>query len=139
MFLTAATRRCTTRISVSSLGIMLSHPLPVIALVGHYPANKLIGPRLLSKRLLRTFNQCPALEAPNHKHQITNDVQILNSNNQNGVYFFLVLNFEHLDFEFVCDLEFVIWNSQCEALVLSGISPAFAGLSPSSRQIPRCY
>ncbi len=30
---------------------MLSHPLPVIALVGYYPANKLIGHRPLSKRL----------------------------------------------------------------------------------------
>ena len=47
MFLTAATRRCMTRLSVSSLGIVLSHPLPVIALVGRYPANKLIGPRPL--------------------------------------------------------------------------------------------
>jgi hypothetical protein len=26
---------------------MLSHPLPIIALVGHYPANKLIGHRLI--------------------------------------------------------------------------------------------
>ncbi len=32
---------------------MLSHPLPVIALVGFYPANKLIGHRLLSQRVLR--------------------------------------------------------------------------------------
>ena len=51
MFLTAAIRRCTVRVSVPSLGIMLSHPLPVIALVGRYPANKLIGPRPLRKRL----------------------------------------------------------------------------------------
>ena len=26
---------------------MLSHPLPIIALVGHYPTNKLIGRRLI--------------------------------------------------------------------------------------------
>lgn len=32
---------------------MLSHPLPVIALVGLYPANKLIGHRSLSQRVLR--------------------------------------------------------------------------------------
>ncbi len=29
---------------------MLSHPLPIIALVGHYPANKLIGRRLIPRR-----------------------------------------------------------------------------------------
>src|SRR3989338_10758472 len=51
MFLTAATRRCMTRISVSSLRNALSRPLPVIALVGRYPSNKLIGPRFLLKRL----------------------------------------------------------------------------------------
>ena len=39
MFLTAATRRCRTRISVSTLGITLSRPLPVIALVGRYLTN----------------------------------------------------------------------------------------------------
>src|SRR3989338_7670218 len=55
MFLTAAIRRCTNRVAVSSLGVALSRPLPVIALVGRYPANKLIGPRLLSKRLFRAF------------------------------------------------------------------------------------
>ena len=51
MFLTAAIRRCMTRLSVSSLRVALSRPLPVIALVGRYPANKLIGPRLLFRRL----------------------------------------------------------------------------------------
>src|SRR3990167_9098665 len=51
IFSSAATRRCTNRISVSSLRVVLSHPLPVIALVGHYPANKLMGHRLLLKRL----------------------------------------------------------------------------------------
>ena len=47
IFSTAATRRCKDRISVPSLGAVLSPPLPVIALVGFYPANKLIGPRPL--------------------------------------------------------------------------------------------
>ena len=51
MFLTAATRRCTSRVSVSSLGIKLSLPLPVIALVSRYLTNKLIGPRPLPKRI----------------------------------------------------------------------------------------
>ena len=57
MFLTAATRRCRTRISVSTLGITLSRPLPVIALVGRYLTNKLIGRRFLPYRpaLLRGF------------------------------------------------------------------------------------
>ena len=49
-FSTAATRRCLGSVSVPMLGIMLSHPLPVIALVGLYPANKLIGHRPLLKR-----------------------------------------------------------------------------------------
>jgi len=49
IFSTAATRRCMNRIAVSSLGAVLSHPLPVIVLVGFYPANKLIGPRPLPK------------------------------------------------------------------------------------------
>ena len=33
------------------LGIELSLPLPVVALVSHYLTNKLIGPRPLSKRI----------------------------------------------------------------------------------------
>src|SRR3989344_4961211 len=51
IFSTAATRRCTSRVSVSSSGISLSAPLPVIALVSHYLTNKLIGPRPISKRI----------------------------------------------------------------------------------------
>ena len=39
MFLTAATRRCADRLAVPPLGVALSRPLPVIALVGRYPAN----------------------------------------------------------------------------------------------------
>ena len=49
-FLTAATRRCMGRIAVPLLAVMLSHRLPVIALVSHYLTNKLIGRRLLLKR-----------------------------------------------------------------------------------------
>ena len=49
-FSTAATRRCLGRVSVPVLGSMLSHPLPVIALVSHYLTNKLIGRRHLSYR-----------------------------------------------------------------------------------------
>ena len=39
IFSTAATRRCTNRVSVSSLEIGLSPLLPVIALVSHYLTN----------------------------------------------------------------------------------------------------
>ena len=39
IFSTAATRRCTSRVSVSSLGNTLSRPLPVIALVSRYLTN----------------------------------------------------------------------------------------------------
>ena len=39
IFLTAASRRSRVRVSVPVWGAMLSHPLPIIALVGRYPAN----------------------------------------------------------------------------------------------------
>ena len=38
-FSTAATRRCMDRVSVPSVGVSLSAPLDVIALVGRYPTN----------------------------------------------------------------------------------------------------
>ncbi len=39
IFLTAASRRSLTRVPVSVWGVALSRPLPVFALVGHYPTN----------------------------------------------------------------------------------------------------
>ena len=54
-FPVAATRRCMARVSVPLWLDMLSHQLPVIALVGFYPTNKLIGVRLLSKRAVKPF------------------------------------------------------------------------------------
>ena len=51
IFSTAATRRCTVRVSVPSSGNGLSPPLLVVALVGHYPTNKLIRPRPIPKRV----------------------------------------------------------------------------------------
>jgi hypothetical protein len=39
MFLTAAIRRCMDRVSVPSVGVTLSGPLDVVALVGRYPTN----------------------------------------------------------------------------------------------------
>ncbi len=42
-FSTAATRRCLGSVSVPVSRVMLSHPVPIVALVGRYPTNKLIG------------------------------------------------------------------------------------------------
>ena len=36
---TAATRRCLGSVSVPVSGVMLSHPIPIIALVGRYLTN----------------------------------------------------------------------------------------------------
>ena len=52
-FSTAATRRCIARVSVLSVGVSLSAPLDVIALVSHYLTNKLISRRPLKER--KTF------------------------------------------------------------------------------------
>ncbi len=51
IFLTAASRRSLARVSVPVWLIVLSDQLPIFALVGHYPTNKLIGRRPLPKRL----------------------------------------------------------------------------------------
>ena len=48
-FSTAATRRCLDRVSVPVWLVILSDQLPVIALVGRYPANKLIGRELIGR------------------------------------------------------------------------------------------
>ena len=42
-FLAAASRRSLGRISVPVWLIILSDQLPIVALVGHYPTNKLMG------------------------------------------------------------------------------------------------
>ena len=49
-FPTAASRRSLGRVSVPVWLTILSDQLPVVALVGHYPANKLIGRETLSNR-----------------------------------------------------------------------------------------
>src|SRR4051812_28282691 len=51
IFPTAASRRSLGRVSVPVWLIILSDQLPIGALVGHYPTNKLIGRRLLPRRL----------------------------------------------------------------------------------------
>ena len=43
IFVAAATRRCPDRVSVPMCRVTLSRPVPVDALVGRYPTNKLIG------------------------------------------------------------------------------------------------
>ena len=50
---TAASRRSLGRISVPVWPVILSDRLPIVALVGHYPANKLMGRGLLLKRQVR--------------------------------------------------------------------------------------
>src|SRR5277367_667854 len=51
IFPTAASRRSLGRVSVPVWLIILSDQLPIGALVGLYPTNKLIGRRLLPRRL----------------------------------------------------------------------------------------
>ena len=49
-FLTAASRRSLGRLAVPVWLIILSDQLPIVALVGHYPANQLIGRGPLPER-----------------------------------------------------------------------------------------
>ncbi len=49
-FPTAASRRSLDRVAVPVWPISLSARLPISALVGHYPTNKLIGHKLILKR-----------------------------------------------------------------------------------------
>ncbi len=55
-FSTAAFRRSQGSVSVPVWRVVLSHPLLIKALVGHYPTNKLIRHRLLPKR--KSFTLC---------------------------------------------------------------------------------
>ncbi len=61
-FSTAATRRCLGSVSVPVRRATLSRPLPINALVGHYPTNKLVGRSPLLGRNL-TFDPLPSQEA----------------------------------------------------------------------------
>ncbi len=51
-FLTAASRRSLGRISVPMWLVVLSNQLPIVALVGCYPTNKLMGRGLILRRQL---------------------------------------------------------------------------------------
>ncbi len=48
--LDCSTRRCLGGVSVPVRRVMLSHPLPIEALVGYYPTNKLVGRRPIPRR-----------------------------------------------------------------------------------------
>src|SRR5947208_14056303 len=61
-FPTAASRRSLGRLSVPMWLAILSDQLPVVALVGHYPANKLIGREPLRLRLTAFLTRrCPPM------------------------------------------------------------------------------
>lgn len=61
IFPTAASRRSLGRVSVPVWPVALSGRLPVVALVGHYPTNKLIGREPIPNR--KTFHHHPMPEA----------------------------------------------------------------------------
>ena len=72
IFLTAASRRSVDSVAVPLRRAVLSNPLSVIALVGRYPANKLIDHRPLREP------RAPREEIPNHNFQIPNKFQCVN-------------------------------------------------------------
>src|SRR5210317_1953027 len=61
-FSTAASRRSLGSVSVPVWVTILSDHLPVVALVGRYPANKLMGRELIPKR--KTLVSWPGSQAP---------------------------------------------------------------------------
>ena len=63
-FPTAASRRSLGRVSVPVWLIILSDQLLIVALVGHYPTNKLIGRRLLQRRITALSLSSYAVLAP---------------------------------------------------------------------------
>ena len=63
-FPTAASRRSLDRVSVPVWLIVLSDQLPVVALVGRYPANKLISRDPLFQRITALILRCYAVLAP---------------------------------------------------------------------------
>ncbi len=56
-FLTAASRRSLGRVTVPVCLIILSDQVPIVALVGRYPTNELIGRGPLEKRLTALFTK----------------------------------------------------------------------------------
>ncbi len=68
IFLTAASRRSLARVSVPVWLIILSDQLPIIALVGHYPTNKLIGRGPLLERQLPWRGHLSSLRPESQGH-----------------------------------------------------------------------
>ena len=64
IFPTAASRRSKGRISVPLWPFTLSGRLPIIALVGRYPTNKLIGRKALLQHLFSSGAACASLTIP---------------------------------------------------------------------------
>ena len=65
-FPTAASRRSLGRVSVPVWLIVLSDQLPIVALVGRYPTNKLMGRGLIRDRKPKL----PLVQAPKGRHII---------------------------------------------------------------------
>ncbi len=63
IFPTAASRRSLDRVSVPVWLIILSDQLPIFALVGHYPTNKLMGRGLIFERQL-SRKRSPFMQTP---------------------------------------------------------------------------
>ncbi len=63
IFPTAASRRSLDRVSVPVWLIILSDQLPIFALVGHYPTNKLMGRGLIFERQL-SRKRSPFMKIP---------------------------------------------------------------------------
>ena len=59
IFPTAASRRSLVRVSVPVWGIILSDPLPIVALVSHYLTNKLMGRMLIPDRRSFGYKMMP--------------------------------------------------------------------------------
>src|SRR5438874_434339 len=64
IFPTAASRRSLGRVSVPVWLIILSDQLSIVALVGHYPTNKLIERRFLIRRIAALAHRRHAVLAP---------------------------------------------------------------------------
>ncbi len=68
---TAASRRSLGRISVPVWPVILSDRLPIVALVGRYPANKLMGRGLLLERQApKGPHLCPSRHATRRTHAV---------------------------------------------------------------------
>ena len=66
-------------------------------------------------------HHCFAVEAPNFKHQTSNKLQWPKFK-----------KFENWNLEYICYLDFVIWNFQCEALVGRSYTEGTTAFLPSS-------